>query len=114
MQAFLCFQVKKSRGKGGFAGPDGIKSVFGQMAQKMGVFGSDSLMLPHRIWKVKFVGELWFCLVCFALVLTVHNVLKHKSEGSVCVCVASCCCTASEKSNLSVSCDSVFFVLLLC
>ncbi|XP_060607151.1 E3 ubiquitin-protein ligase HERC2-like isoform X1 [Ruditapes philippinarum] len=50
-------QVKRSRGKGGVAGPDGIKSVFGQMSQQMGVFGADSLMLPHRIWKVKFVGE---------------------------------------------------------
>jgi E3 ubiquitin-protein ligase HERC2 len=49
-------QVKRSRGKGGVAGPDGIKSVFGQMSQQMGVFGADSLMLPHRIWKVKFVG----------------------------------------------------------
>ena len=50
-------QVKRSRGKGGFAGPDGIKSVFGQMSQKMTVFGSDTLMLPHRVWKVKFVGK---------------------------------------------------------
>ena len=68
--SFSHSQVKKSRGKGGFAGPDGIKSVFGQMAQKMGVFGPDSLMLPHRIWKVKFVGELSFHLVCSALVLS--------------------------------------------
>ncbi|ESO89418.1 hypothetical protein LOTGIDRAFT_218809 [Lottia gigantea] len=50
-------QVKRSKNKGGFAGPDGIKSVFGQMAQKMSVFGPESLMLPHRVWKVKFVGE---------------------------------------------------------
>ncbi|XP_052796353.1 E3 ubiquitin-protein ligase HERC2-like isoform X2 [Mya arenaria] len=50
-------QVKRSRAKGGVAGPDGIKSVFGQMSQQMGVFGADSLMLPHRVWKVKFVGE---------------------------------------------------------
>ncbi|KAL8607282.1 hypothetical protein ACOMHN_047613 [Nucella lapillus] len=50
-------QVKRSRSKGGFSGPDGIKSVFGQMAQKMSVLGPDSLMLPHRVWKVKFVGE---------------------------------------------------------
>jgi len=50
-------QVKRSRSKGGPAGPDGIKSVFGQMAGQMGVFGVDSLMLPHRVWKVKFVGE---------------------------------------------------------
>ncbi|KAL5011340.1 hypothetical protein ScPMuIL_009891 [Solemya velum] len=50
-------QVKRSRSKGGLAGPDGIKSVFGQMSQKVSVFSADSLMLPHRIWKVKFVGE---------------------------------------------------------
>ena len=51
-------QVKRSRSKGGLAGPDGIKSVFGQMSQQICVFGPDSLMLPHRIWKVKFVGKL--------------------------------------------------------
>ncbi|XP_048243824.1 E3 ubiquitin-protein ligase HERC2-like isoform X1 [Haliotis rufescens] len=50
-------QVKRSRSKGGYAGPDGTKSVFGQMGAKMAVFGPDSLMLPHRVWKVKFVGE---------------------------------------------------------
>ncbi|XP_052829652.1 E3 ubiquitin-protein ligase HERC2 isoform X3 [Octopus bimaculoides] len=50
-------QVKRSRSRGGLAGPDGTKSVFGQMAAKMSVFGPDSLMLPHRVWKVKFVGE---------------------------------------------------------
>ena len=50
-------QVKRSRGKGGLAGPDGVKSVFGQMSQQICVFTPDSLMLPHRIWKVKFVGE---------------------------------------------------------
>ncbi|XP_052278368.1 E3 ubiquitin-protein ligase HERC2-like [Dreissena polymorpha] len=50
-------QVKRARAKGGLAGPEGIKSVFGQMSQHIGVFGTDSLMLPHRVWKVKFVGE---------------------------------------------------------
>lgn len=50
-------QVKRSRSKGGFAGPDGTKSVFGQMCAKMSSFGPDSLLLPHRVWKVKFVGE---------------------------------------------------------
>lgn len=50
-------QVKRFRSRGGLAGPDGTKSVFGQMAAKISVFGPDSLMLPHRIWKVKFVGE---------------------------------------------------------
>uniref|UniRef100_A0A8C9RA53 E3 ubiquitin-protein ligase HERC2 n=1 Tax=Scleropages formosus TaxID=113540 RepID=A0A8C9RA53_SCLFO len=50
-------QVKRSRSKGGLAGPDGTKSVFGQMCAKMSSFSLDSLLLPHRVWKVKFVGE---------------------------------------------------------
>ncbi|XP_062306104.1 E3 ubiquitin-protein ligase HERC2 [Osmerus eperlanus] len=50
-------QVKRSRSKGGLAGPDGTKSVFGQMCSKMSSFSPDSLLLPHRVWKVKFVGE---------------------------------------------------------
>ena len=50
-------QVKRSRSKGGLAGPDGIKSVFGQVCSKMATFGPDSLMLPHRVWKVKFIGK---------------------------------------------------------
>ena len=50
--------MKRARGKGGLAGPDGCKSVFGQLATKQTVFGADSLMLPHRVWKVKFVGML--------------------------------------------------------
>uniref|UniRef100_A0A8C9LQP1 HECT domain-containing protein n=1 Tax=Piliocolobus tephrosceles TaxID=591936 RepID=A0A8C9LQP1_9PRIM len=50
-------EVKRSRSKGGLAGPDGTKSVFGQMCAKMSSFGPDSLLLPHCVWKVKFVGE---------------------------------------------------------
>uniref|UniRef100_A0A2C9K806 HECT-type E3 ubiquitin transferase n=1 Tax=Biomphalaria glabrata TaxID=6526 RepID=A0A2C9K806_BIOGL len=50
-------QVKRSRVKGGLAGPDGLKSVFGQMSQRMSLLTNESLMLPHRVWKVKFVGE---------------------------------------------------------
>lgn len=52
-------QVKRSRSKGGLAGPDGTKSVFGQMCAKMSSFSPDSLLLPHRVWKVKFVGRCW-------------------------------------------------------
>ena len=53
-----CVQVKRSRGaRAGLAGPDGIKSVFGQMVSKMSLLTQDSLFLPHRVWKVKFVGE---------------------------------------------------------
>lgn len=54
-----CFdwQVKRCRSKGGLAGVDGIKSVFGQLCSKMSLFGQDSLMLPHRVWKVKFIGQ---------------------------------------------------------
>lgn len=50
-------QVKRSRGKGGFAGPDGMKSVFGQMVQKLPLINQEALYLPQRVWKVKFVGE---------------------------------------------------------
>lgn len=53
-------QVKRARGKGGLAGPDGIKSVFGQMVSKMSLLTQDVLFLPHRVWKVKFVGT---CLI---------------------------------------------------
>lgn len=51
-------QVKRSRSKGGLAGPDGMKSVFGQLVSKMALFTAspESLMLPHRVWKVKFIG----------------------------------------------------------
>lgn len=52
-------QVKRSRSKsnGGLAGLDGLKSVFGQMVQKLPLLNQESLYLPHRVWKVKFVGE---------------------------------------------------------
>lgn len=50
-------QVKRARSKGGLAGPDGIKSVFGQMVSKMTLLTQDVLFLPHRVWKVKFVGK---------------------------------------------------------
>ena len=51
-------QVKRSRSKGtGLAGPDGSMSVFGQMCSKWSVLGSDDLLLPHRVWKVKSIGE---------------------------------------------------------
>lgn len=49
-------QVKRARAKGGLAGPDGIKSVFGQIISKMSLLTQDVLFLPHRVWKVKFVG----------------------------------------------------------
>ena len=50
-------QVKRSRSRGGLAGPDGLKSVFGQICSKWSILSHDDLLLPHRIWKVKFVGE---------------------------------------------------------
>ena len=33
------------------------KTVFGQMVSKMHNLGRESLLLAHRIWKVKFVGK---------------------------------------------------------
>lgn len=52
-------QVKRARSKahGYLAGADGMKSVFGQMVQKLPLLNQESLYLPHRVWKVKFVGE---------------------------------------------------------
>lgn len=50
-------QVKRSRSRGGLAGPDGLKSVFGQICSKWSILGQEDLMLPHRVWKVKFIGE---------------------------------------------------------
>uniref|UniRef100_A0A6B2EBN7 HECT-type E3 ubiquitin transferase n=1 Tax=Phlebotomus kandelakii TaxID=1109342 RepID=A0A6B2EBN7_9DIPT len=52
-------QVKRSRMKcgGGLAGVDGMKSVFGQMVHKLPLLTQEALSLPHRVWKVKFVGE---------------------------------------------------------
>ena len=49
--------VKRSRIKGGLAGPNGLHSVFGQMSSKWSVLSTDDLLLAHRVWKVKFVGE---------------------------------------------------------
>ncbi|KAF4520878.1 hypothetical protein B566_EDAN007059 [Ephemera danica] len=51
-------QVKRARSKSGLAGPDGSKAVFGQMVSKMSLLTPESLFLPHRVWKVKFVGVL--------------------------------------------------------
>ena len=39
------------------AGPDGCNSVFGQMCAKWTGIPQESLLLPHRVWKVKLVGE---------------------------------------------------------
>ncbi|XP_050303138.1 E3 ubiquitin-protein ligase HERC2 [Anthonomus grandis grandis] len=50
-------QVKKYRSRGGLAGVDGMKSVFGQMVTNLPLLTSEALALPHRVWKVEFVGE---------------------------------------------------------
>lgn len=50
-------QVKRYRQHGGLAGPDGTKSVFGQLCSRWHTLKPEDLLLPHRIWKVKFVGE---------------------------------------------------------
>lgn len=52
-------QVKRSRSKayGGLAGPDGMKSVFGQMVQNLPLLTQEALYLPQRVWKVKLIGE---------------------------------------------------------
>ena len=35
----------------------GGKTVFEQMVARMPSLGPEALLLPHRVWKVKFVGE---------------------------------------------------------
>jgi hypothetical protein len=83
-------QVKRSRSKGGLAGPDGIKSVFGQMVTKMSLLTQEALFLPHRVWKVKFVGKKYVTenvIVCTMNTLnsyyssnwqSFHRSIKHK------------------------------------
>lgn len=56
MLRFL-FKVKSYRRNGGLAGRNGSKSVFAQACSKMSLLRSESLFLPHRVWKVKFIGE---------------------------------------------------------
>ena len=54
------FGVKSKRTKnnsGGHSKEEGSRSVFSQMVNKAGCLNSDSLLLPHRVWKVKLVGE---------------------------------------------------------
>jgi E3 ubiquitin-protein ligase HERC2 len=57
-------QVKRSRSRGGLAGVDGMKSVFGQMVMKLGLLTSETLALPHRVWKVEFVGKFDASFLC--------------------------------------------------
>ncbi|CAK1599489.1 unnamed protein product [Parnassius mnemosyne] len=45
------------RGGAGLAGAGGMRSVFGQMVARLPALTQDALALPHRVWKVKFVGE---------------------------------------------------------
>ena len=48
---------KRNKKKGsGAAG----RTVFEQMVGKLTTLTPESLLLPHRVWKVKFVGE-WHC-----------------------------------------------------
>ena len=44
------------RGGAGLAGAHGMRSVFGQMVARLPALSPDALALPHRVWKVKFVG----------------------------------------------------------
>ena len=45
-------------GGGGLgAAAAGGKTVFEQMVARMPSLGPEALLLPHRVWKVKFVGK---------------------------------------------------------
>ncbi|XP_072935158.1 probable E3 ubiquitin-protein ligase HERC2 [Epargyreus clarus] len=49
--------ARRARRGGGLAGPHGMRSVFGQMVARLPALTQDALAMPHRAWKVKFVGE---------------------------------------------------------
>jgi hypothetical protein len=74
-------QVKRSRSKGGLAGPDGMKSVFGQMVSKMSLLTQEALFLPHRVWKVKFVGKK--CVGYLVVFCKMNSVLCRNYVGSL-------------------------------
>jgi hypothetical protein len=48
-------QIK--RGRDGFIGQGGLKSVFAQAAKAMEAADTKFYRMPQRVWKVKFVGE---------------------------------------------------------
>ena len=50
-------QVKKHRLEKDAAKLSDSKSVFGQLTAKMHEFSLECFFLPHRNWKVKFIGE---------------------------------------------------------
>ena len=50
-------QVKKNRQTGIHVGSRDVQSVFAQMTSKKSQFSVDDYCLPHRVWKVKFIGE---------------------------------------------------------
>ena len=60
-------QVKRSRGRGKLAGPDGLNSVFGQMCSKWSILGQEDLLLPHRVWKVRSQNFLVYTNFCKSL-----------------------------------------------
>ncbi len=50
-------QVKRPKTRGGQAVSDYLNSVYGQMCSKWMVISQEDLLLSHRVWKVKFIGE---------------------------------------------------------
>jgi E3 ubiquitin-protein ligase HERC2 len=47
-----------SGGGSGSAGErEGSRSVYNQMVARMGTLTNECLLMPHRVWKVKFIGE---------------------------------------------------------
>ena len=50
-------RMKNNSGGGNKEEATGAKTVFQQMVNKSTNLNSESLLLPHRVWKVKFVGE---------------------------------------------------------
>lgn len=51
--------LRRSRAQTGSSGTVGPNAtVFAQMANKLSLLTYEVLMLPHRTWKVKFVGNI--------------------------------------------------------
>lgn len=56
----IALRRSRATGASGTVGPNA--TVFAQMANKLSLLTYDVLMLPHRTWKVKFVGKFLYSI----------------------------------------------------
>ena len=70
-------QVRRSRARpcATAAAATAHKTVFSQMAAKMALLGAEALLLPHRVWKVKFVGELGMVFVGVCVLAVIRTAI---------------------------------------